>query len=76
MRGQTAGLPPGGGPQPAPKSVWLLPLGRKLDERLRAAPPRVLELVGVVLLLVARNAGSFVTGAEVFVDGGFTGMRF
>jgi NAD(P)-dependent dehydrogenase (short-subunit alcohol dehydrogenase family) len=34
------------------------------------------ELVGAALLLVARNAGSFVTGAEVFVDGGFTGMRF
>ena len=34
------------------------------------------ELIGAALLLVARNAGSFVTGAEVFVDGGFTGMRF
>ncbi|MCY4187630.1 MAG: SDR family oxidoreductase [Bryobacterales bacterium] len=34
------------------------------------------ELVGAALLLVARNAGSFVTGAEVFVDGGFTAMRF
>lgn len=34
------------------------------------------ELVGAALLLVARNAGSFVTGADVFVDGGFTGMRF
>ena len=34
------------------------------------------ELVGAALLLVARNAGSFVTGAELFVDGGFTGMRF
>ena len=34
------------------------------------------ELVGAALLLVARQAGSFVTGAEVFVDGGFTGMRF
>lgn len=34
------------------------------------------ELVGAALLLVARNAGSFVTGAEIFVDGGFTGMRF
>lgn len=34
------------------------------------------ELVGAALLLAARNAGSFVTGAEVFVDGGFTGMRF
>ena len=34
------------------------------------------ELVGAALLLVARRAGRFVTGAEVFVDGGFTGMRF
>lgn len=34
------------------------------------------ELVGAALLLVSRKAGSFVTGAEVFVDGGFTGMRF
>ena len=34
------------------------------------------ELVGAALLLVARNAGSFVTGAEIYVDGGFTGMRF
>ena len=34
------------------------------------------ELVGAALLLVARVAGSFVTGADVFVDGGFTGMRF
>lgn len=34
------------------------------------------ELVGAALLLVARRAGSFVTGTEVFVDGGFTGMRF
>jgi len=34
------------------------------------------ELVGAALLLVARGAGSFVTGAEVYVDGGFTAMRF
>ena len=34
------------------------------------------ELVGAALLLVARRAGSFVTGTEIFVDGGFTGMRF
>ncbi len=34
------------------------------------------ELVGAALLLVAHTAGSFITGAEVFVDGGFTGMRF
>ena len=34
------------------------------------------ELVGAALLLLARRAGSFITGAEVFVDGGFTSMRF
>ena len=34
------------------------------------------ELIAAALLLVARKAGSFVTGTEVFVDGGFTGMRF
>jgi NAD(P)-dependent dehydrogenase (short-subunit alcohol dehydrogenase family) len=34
------------------------------------------ELVGAVLLLLSRNAGSFITGAEYYVDGGFTGMRF
>ncbi|MDA7979244.1 MAG: glucose 1-dehydrogenase [Pirellulales bacterium] len=33
------------------------------------------ELVGATLLLVA-PAGSFVTGTCVYVDGGFTGMRF
>ena len=32
------------------------------------------ELVGAALLLLSRNAGSFMTGATVFVDGGFTGM--
>jgi NAD(P)-dependent dehydrogenase (short-subunit alcohol dehydrogenase family) len=34
------------------------------------------ELVGAALLLLARGAGSFITGAEVYVDGGFTAMRF
>ena len=32
------------------------------------------ELIGATLLLVARNAGSFVTGTSLYVDGGFTGM--
>ena len=32
------------------------------------------ELVGATLLL-ASDAGSFITGAELYVDGGFTGMR-
>jgi len=34
------------------------------------------ELIGAVLLLCSQSAGSFVTGAEVYVDGGFTGNRF
>jgi len=34
------------------------------------------ELVGACLLLLSRSAGSFITGTEVYVDGGFTGMRF
>ncbi|MCG8583712.1 MAG: SDR family oxidoreductase [Pirellulales bacterium] len=32
------------------------------------------ELVGAALLLLSREAGSFMTGATVYVDGGFTGM--
>ena len=34
------------------------------------------ELVGAALLLLSSSAGSFITGASVYVDGGFTGMRF
>ncbi len=34
------------------------------------------ELVGTVLLLCSRKAGSFITGAAYYVDGGFTAMRF
>lgn len=33
------------------------------------------ELVGATLLMLARNAGSFITGAAYYVDGGFTAMR-
>ncbi len=33
------------------------------------------ELVGPVLLLLSRTAGSFITGATYYVDGGFTAMR-
>jgi len=33
------------------------------------------ELVGAALLLCAPVAGSFITGAELYVDGGFTAMR-
>lgn len=34
------------------------------------------ELVGAALLLLSRKAGSFITGATYYVDGGFTAMRF
>jgi NAD(P)-dependent dehydrogenase (short-subunit alcohol dehydrogenase family) len=33
------------------------------------------ELVGATLLMLARKAGSFITGAAYYVDGGFTAMR-
>ena len=33
------------------------------------------ELVGALLLLASRTAGSFITGATFYVDGGFTAMR-
>lgn len=34
------------------------------------------ELVGAAILLLARRAGSFITGEDIYVDGGFTSMRF
>src|SRR5262249_37565767 len=34
------------------------------------------ELIGAALLLLSKRAGSFVTGAALYVDGGFTAMRF
>lgn len=34
------------------------------------------ELIGAALLLLSRRAGSFITGAAYYVDGGFTAMRF
>lgn len=34
------------------------------------------ELVGPALMLLSQRAGSFVTGEDVYVDGGFTSMRF
>jgi len=34
------------------------------------------ELVATTILLLSRRAGSFITGASYYVDGGFTGMRF
>ena len=34
------------------------------------------ELIGATLLMLSPRAGSFITGASYYVDGGFTGMRF
>ncbi len=34
------------------------------------------ELVGAAILLLSRTAGSYITGATYYVDGGFTAMRF
>jgi NAD(P)-dependent dehydrogenase (short-subunit alcohol dehydrogenase family) len=34
------------------------------------------ELIGAALLLLSKNAGSFITGSAFYVDGGFTAMRF
>lgn len=34
------------------------------------------ELVAASILLLSRNAGSYITGATLYVDGGFTAMRF
>lgn len=34
------------------------------------------ELIGPTILLCSRQAGSFITGATLYVDGGFTAMRF
>jgi NAD(P)-dependent dehydrogenase (short-subunit alcohol dehydrogenase family) len=34
------------------------------------------ELIGAVLLLLSRRAGSYITGSVFYVDGGFTAMRF
>lgn len=34
------------------------------------------ELVGAAILLLSRNAGSYITGSSVYVDGGFTASWF
>jgi NAD(P)-dependent dehydrogenase (short-subunit alcohol dehydrogenase family) len=34
------------------------------------------ELVGPAILLLSRHAGSFMTGEDLYCDGGFTAMRF
>ena len=32
------------------------------------------ELIGAAILLLSNHAGSFITGAAYYVDGGFTAM--
>ena len=36
----------------------------------------VIEYVGAAILLLSRRAGSFITGEDLYVDGGFTSIRF
>lgn len=52
----------------------------RVDNIMRQTPmarfgePR--ELVAAAILLLSRGAGSFITGEDLYVDGGFTSMRF
>jgi NAD(P)-dependent dehydrogenase (short-subunit alcohol dehydrogenase family) len=52
----------------------------RIDNIMRGTPMKRYgepdELVGALLLLVSRNAGSFITGTHVNVDGGFTAAWF
>ena len=52
----------------------------RVDNILRGTPVRRFgepeELIGPALLLLSRQAGSFVTGEDLYCDGGFTSMRF
>ncbi len=55
-------------------------LSAERTEKIMAQTPmarfgRPEELIGATLLLVSKNAGSFITGAAYYVDGGFTAMR-
>jgi NAD(P)-dependent dehydrogenase (short-subunit alcohol dehydrogenase family) len=34
------------------------------------------ELIGAALLLLSPRGGSYITGTDLYVDGGFTAMRF
>ena len=58
-------------PADAPVLEPFIPAG--IDVRRFGEPD---ELVGATLLLLSKVAGSFITGASYYVDGGFTAMRF
>ena len=64
---------------PAEQNRKLLDAER-IDNIMRGTPMRRFgepeELVGALLLLVSRKAGSFITGTHVNVDGGFTAAWF
>jgi NAD(P)-dependent dehydrogenase (short-subunit alcohol dehydrogenase family) len=52
----------------------------RIDNIMRGTPMKRFgephELVGAAILMLARRAGSFITGEDIYVDGGFTSMRF
>jgi NAD(P)-dependent dehydrogenase (short-subunit alcohol dehydrogenase family) len=52
----------------------------RVDNIMRGTPLRRFgepeELIGPALLLLSRQAGSFMTGEDLYCDGGFTSMRF
>ncbi len=65
---------------PAEQNREILKTGGR-EEKIMAGTPmerygEPSELVGATLLLVSQAAGSFITGEDVYVDGGFTAMRF
>ncbi len=62
---------------PAEQNRKILDAGR-IEDIMRRTPMARFgepeELVGAVLLLLSRKAGSFITGTTIYVDGGFTSM--
>ena len=62
---------------PAEQNKKILDPGR-IEDIMRRTPMSRFgdpeELIGAVLLLLSRKAGSFITGATIYVDGGFTSM--
>jgi NAD(P)-dependent dehydrogenase (short-subunit alcohol dehydrogenase family) len=52
----------------------------RVDNIMRGTPMKRFgephELVAAAILLLSRRGGSFITGEDLYVDGGFTAMRF